>query len=69
MLGTAARPLTLGVHWFLGREVRTIPTSDRPILKGHAAPDFTLATPEGEFLSLQELRGRKILLIFLRHFA
>ena len=40
-----------------------------PILLGRPAPDFTLATPEGEFLSLQELRGRKILLVFLRHFA
>jgi len=40
-----------------------------PILKGRAAPDFTLPMPEGEFLSLQELRGRKILLVFLRHFA
>ena len=40
-----------------------------PILIGQAAPDFTLAIPEGEFLSLQELRGQKILLVFLRHFA
>jgi len=40
-----------------------------PVLVGRAAPDFTLPMPEGEFLSLQELRGRKILLVFLRHFA
>ena len=40
-----------------------------PVLVGRAAHDFTLPMPEGEFLSLQELRGRKILLVFLRHFA
>ena len=40
-----------------------------PVLVGRAAPDFTLPMPEGEFLSLQGLRGRKILLVFLRHFA
>ncbi len=40
-----------------------------PVLKGRAAPDFTLPKPEGEYLSLQELRGKKILLVFLRHFA
>ena len=40
-----------------------------PVLVGRAVPDFTLPMPEGEFLSLQELRGRKILLVFLRHFA
>ena len=45
------------------------PTGGDPILVGVAAPDFTLPMPEGEFLSLQELRGRKILLVFLRHFA
>ena len=39
------------------------------LLKGRPAPDFTLAMPEGEYLSLQELRGRKVLLVFLRHFA
>jgi len=40
-----------------------------PVLLGRAAPDFTLPMPEGEYLSLQELRGRKVLLVFLRHFA
>ncbi len=45
------------------------PPGGAPILKGRAAPDFILAKPEGEFVSLQELRGKKILLIFLRHFA
>ena len=44
-------------------------TAGRPILTGQSAPDFTLPTPEGEFLSLHELRGRKLLLVFLRHFA
>jgi len=45
------------------------PTGSEPLLVGRAAPDFTLPMPEGEFLSLQEFRGRKILLVFLRHFA
>ena len=45
------------------------PAGAGPVLVGRAAPDFTLPMPEGEFLSLQELRGRKILLVFLRHFA
>jgi peroxiredoxin len=45
------------------------PTGVEQVLVGRAAPDFTLPMPEGEFLSLQELRGRKILLVFLRHFA
>lgn len=45
------------------------PESGESLLKGHPAPDFTLPMPEGEFLSLQELRGRKVLLVFLRHFA
>jgi len=49
--------------------MRGIPSGGRPALKGRAAPDFTLPLPEGEFLSLQELRGRKVLLVFLRHFA
>ncbi|MCH8800095.1 MAG: redoxin domain-containing protein [Chloroflexi bacterium] len=45
------------------------PAGVGPVLKGRAAPDFTLPMPEGEYLSLQELRGKKILLVFLRHFA
>jgi peroxiredoxin len=45
------------------------PKGGGPILVGRAAPDFTLPMPEGEFLSIQELRGRKIILVFLRHFA
>ena len=44
-------------------------TGGGSVLVGRSAPDFTLPMPEGEFLSLQELRGRKILLVFLRHFA
>jgi len=39
------------------------------LLKSRPAPDFTLPMPEGDFLSLQELRGQKVLLVFLRHFA
>ncbi len=45
------------------------PKVGESLLKGRPAPDFTLPMPEGEFLSLQELRGRKVLLVFLRHFA
>ncbi|MDA0263006.1 MAG: hypothetical protein O3A93_01835 [Chloroflexi bacterium] len=45
------------------------PDALKPALLGLAAPDFTLAMPEGKYLSLQELRGRKALLVFLRHFA
>ncbi len=36
---------------------------------GQPAPDFTLPDPEGEFISLGDLRGRKVILVFLRHFA
>ena len=44
--------------------------SDRPAaLLGRPAPDFTLPDPEGEFISLGDLRGRKVTLVFLRHFA
>ena len=45
------------------------PAGGAPVLKGRAAPGFTLPKPEGEYLSLQDLRGKKILLVFLRHFA
>ncbi len=45
------------------------PKGGESLLKGRPAPDFTLPMPEGEFLSLQELRGQKVLLVFLRHFA
>ena len=38
-------------------------------LKDLIAPDFTLPMSEGEFLSIQELRGHKVLLVFLRHLA
>ncbi len=49
--------------------MNTNPAGVNPVLVGRAAPGFTLPMPEDEFISLQELRGRKILLIFLRHFA
>ena len=45
------------------------PAGGAPVLKGRAAPGFTLPKPEGEYLSLQDLRGKKILLVFLRHFG
>ena len=38
-------------------------------LKDLLAPDFTLPMSEAEFLSIQELRGHKVLLVFLRHLA
>ena len=45
------------------------PKNGGPVLEGGPAPDFTLPMPGGEFLALQELRGKKILLVFLRQFA
>ncbi|MCH7606793.1 MAG: redoxin domain-containing protein [Chloroflexi bacterium] len=40
-----------------------------PVGLGQAAPDFTLPDAEGRFISLREYRGRKVILVFLRHFA
>jgi cytochrome oxidase Cu insertion factor (SCO1/SenC/PrrC family) len=34
-----------------------------------AAPEFTLADADGQFLSLSDFRGRTVVLVFLRHFA
>lgn len=38
-------------------------------LLDHAAPEFSLPDTEGDLVSLQELRGDKVVLVFLRHFA
>jgi peroxiredoxin Q/BCP len=34
---------------------------------GDQAPDFTLPTVDGSTLSLSELRGRSVVLVFLRY--
>jgi peroxiredoxin len=34
---------------------------------GHPAPDFTLATLDGQAITLSDSRGRPALLVFLRH--
>ena len=36
---------------------------------GQPAPDFTLPDPEGRYISLREYLGRKVILVFLRHYA
>jgi len=36
---------------------------------GQPAPDFTLADSDGRRFSLSDFRGKKVLLVFLRHFA
>jgi len=36
---------------------------------GQPAPDFTLPDPEGRYISLREHLGRKVILVFLRHYA
>lgn len=36
---------------------------------GQPAPDFALPAPDAEYHSLYDFRGRKLLLVFLRHFA
>jgi peroxiredoxin len=38
-------------------------------LLGQQAPDFTLPDSKGHRLSLSDFRGKKVLLVFLRHFA
>ncbi len=41
---------------------------DRALLD-REAPDFTLLSPDGDYYSLSDFRGTKVLLVFLRHFA
>ena len=38
-------------------------------LIGRIAPDFALPDSEGEYFSLHDFRRRKLILVFLRHFA
>ena len=38
-------------------------------LLDHTAPEFSLPDTEGALVSLLELRGNKVVLVFLRHFA
>jgi peroxiredoxin len=38
-------------------------------LLNQAAPEFSLPDTEGELVSLYDLRGTKVVLVFLRHFA
>ncbi|HJN86342.1 MAG TPA: redoxin domain-containing protein [Dehalococcoidia bacterium] len=45
------------------------PAGKAGLLLGDVAPDFTLPTADGRFLSLQDFRGGKVLLVFLRHYA
>ena len=45
-----------------------MPHSPSPLL-GRTAPEFSLPDTEGDLVSLQELRGNKVVLVFLRHFA
>ena len=39
------------------------------ILLNQTAPEFSLPDTEGDLVSLQDLRGNKVVLVFLRHFA
>jgi peroxiredoxin len=38
-------------------------------LLNRTAPEFSLPDTEGELVSLHDLRGSKVVLVFLRHFA
>ena len=48
----------------LGRQVKDIIDSRKVVAVGSLAPDFTLQTPEGNKLSLTDLRGKYVLLDF-----
>jgi peroxiredoxin len=45
------------------------PGGEAGLLLGETAPDFTLPTADGRFQSLQDSRGGKVVLVFLRHYA
>ena len=38
-------------------------------LLGRSAPGFTLPSSLDGYVSLEDFRGRKVVLVFLRHFA
>ena len=38
-------------------------------LLDQAAPEFSLPDTEGDLISLRDLRGTPVVLVFLRHFA
>ena len=44
------------------------PNSSSSLL-AQAAPEFSLPDTEGALVSLQDLKGQKVVLVFLRHFA
>jgi peroxiredoxin len=45
------------------------PGGNAGLLLGETAPDFTLPTADGRFLTLQDFRGGKVVLVLLRHYA
>ncbi|NOX60860.1 MAG: TlpA family protein disulfide reductase [Chloroflexi bacterium] len=59
--------MLLGGSWvWLNRapSAKTAALAQAIPLKGHPAPDFTLNTPEGEAMSLADLRGKAVVLNF-----
>lgn len=52
---------------FLSRE--TLHSRHFNVSLGKPAPDFTLPDSEGRYTSLREYLGRKVILVFLRHYA
>ncbi len=65
--GLIVLTLLLGIVWTLNSRVQdgTKPTASPPAPRtGFPAPDFTLATVDGQTVTLSELRGRPILINF-----